>query len=51
MDSDENNVGSDELLEKLANEQLKANYRKSLGKEHIRRYLDLEIKKIFEKDE
>jgi len=48
--SENDEVGSDELLEKIAAEQLKADYRKSLGKEHSRRYLDIEIKKIFRKD-
>ncbi len=48
--SENDEIGSDELLEKIASEQLKADYRKSLGKEHTRRYLDTEIKKIFRKD-
>ncbi len=43
-------TGSDELLEKIAREQLKADYRKSLGKEYSRRYLDSEIKRIFKRD-
>ncbi|WP_456368866.1 hypothetical protein [Geoglobus sp.] len=39
----------DELLEKVANSQLRADYRKSLGKEYVRRSWDVEIKKIFKK--
>ena len=39
----------DELLEKVAEKQLKANYRKSLGKEHARRSWDIEIEKVFKK--
>lgn len=39
----------DELLEKIANSQLRADYRKSLGKEYVRRSWDVEIKKIFKK--
>lgn len=41
----------DELLEKVADEQLKADYRRSLGKEHARRNLDVEIKRIFKKEQ
>jgi len=41
----------DELLEKIAERQLKADYRKSLGKEYARRNWDIEIKKIFKKKE
>jgi len=40
---------SDDLLEQIANTQLRADYRKSLGKEYIRKSWDLEIKKIFRK--
>ncbi len=39
----------DELLEKVAEKQLKASYRKSLGKEHARRSWDVEIEKIFKR--
>jgi len=39
----------DTLLEEMAENQLKANYRKSLGREHARRSWDLEIEKIFRK--
>lgn len=49
----EEQVDEDELLEqmleKLANAQLRANYRKSLGREYIRRSWDLEIKKTIKK--
>jgi len=41
---------SDELLEKVANQQIRADYRKSLGKEHARLSWDVEIKKAFKKD-
>ncbi len=41
----------DELLEKVAEKQLKADYRKSLGKEYARRSWDVEIEKIFRKKE
>ncbi len=37
----------EKLLEELANAQLRANYRKSLGKEFLRRSWDVEIKKVF----
>jgi len=40
----------EELLEKLANAQLRVNYRRSLGKEFVRRSWDLEIKKAVKKD-
>ncbi len=41
----------DELLIQLANQQLRVDYRRSLGKEYARRSWDVEIKKIFkEKD-
>ncbi len=39
----------DELLELLAKSQIRANYRKSLGKEYLRKSWDEEIKKIFKK--
>ncbi|ADC65469.1 conserved hypothetical protein [Ferroglobus placidus DSM 10642] len=39
----------DELLLKLAEGQLKADYRKSLGKEAERRYLDAKIKELLKK--
>jgi hypothetical protein len=39
----------EKLLEELVNQQLRANYRKALGSEHKRRYIDLEIEKIFKK--
>jgi len=39
----------DELLEEVAKSQIKANYRKSLGKEYVRKNWDEEIKKIFKK--
>jgi len=38
------------MLEELANAQLRANYRKSLGREYVRRSWDLEIKKAIKKD-
>jgi len=41
----------DDLLDKIAEKQLKADYRKSLGKEYARRNWDIEIKKIFKKKE
>jgi len=37
----------DELLEKMAEKQLRADYRKSLGKEYARRNWDVEIDEIF----
>ena len=40
---------SDELMIRLVLAQLKADYRKSLGKEHSRRSWDLEIKKALPK--
>uniref|UniRef100_A0A7C3MEE0 Uncharacterized protein n=1 Tax=Archaeoglobus fulgidus TaxID=2234 RepID=A0A7C3MEE0_ARCFL len=45
MDEDE----KEKLLEKLASQQLRADYRKALGSEHKRRYMDSEIEKIFKK--
>ncbi|MET1124895.1 MAG: hypothetical protein ABWW66_06495 [Archaeoglobaceae archaeon] len=39
----------EELLEKLAKEQLRADYRKALGAEHRRRFIDVEIEKIFKR--
>ncbi len=39
----------DELLELLARSQIRANYRKSLGKEYLRKSWDEEIRKIFKK--
>jgi|GEM_PF-722508 hypothetical protein len=36
---------SDDLMIQLANSQLRADYRKSLGKEHARRSWDFEIKR------
>lgn len=45
MDDEE----KEKLLEKLASQQLRADYRKALGSEHKRRYMDLEIEKIFKK--
>ncbi len=41
----------EKLLEELANAQLRANYRKSLGREYVRRSWDLEIKKAIKKNE
>ncbi len=41
----------DELLEKLANQQIRADYRKALGKEHARLSWDIEIKKVFKKSD
>jgi len=43
MDEDE----KEKLLEKLAAQQLRADYRKALGSEYKRRYMDAEIEKIF----
>ncbi len=37
----------EKLLEELANAQLRANYRKSLGREFLRRNWDVEIRRIF----
>ncbi len=45
MDDEE----KEKLLEKLASQQLRADYRKALGSEHKRRYMDSEIEKIFKK--
>ncbi|WP_290597356.1 MULTISPECIES: hypothetical protein [unclassified Archaeoglobus] len=45
MDDEE----KERLLEKLASQQLRADYRKALGSEHKRRYMDAEIEKIFKK--
>jgi len=42
---------ADELLDKLAEAQLRADYRRSLGREYARRSWDIEIKKIFRKKE
>jgi len=42
---------ADELLIQLANQQLRADYRRSLGKEYARRSWDIEIGKIFKKKE
>ncbi len=39
----------DEMLGKVAERQLRADYRKSLGKEYARFSLDMEVKKIFRK--
>ena len=39
----------EDLLEKLANQQLRADYRKALGSEYKRRYMDAELEKIFRK--
>ncbi len=39
----------EDLLEKLANQQLRADYRKALGSEYKRRYMDVELEKIFRK--
>ncbi len=39
----------DELMMKLASQQIRADYRKSLGKEYARRSWDVEIKKAIEK--
>ncbi len=39
----------DELLEMVARTQIRANYRKSLGKEYLRKSWDEEIKRIFRK--
>jgi hypothetical protein len=41
----------EQMLEELANAQLRANYRKSLGREYVRRSWDLEIKRAIKKDE
>jgi len=40
----------EKLLEELANAQLRANYRKSLGREYVRRSWDLEIKRAIKKE-
>jgi hypothetical protein len=40
---------SDELMIQIASSQLRADYRKSLGKEHARRSWDFEIKKDLKK--
>ena len=40
---------ADELLIQLANQQFKADYRRSLGKEYARRNWDIEIGKVFKK--
>ena len=45
--ADENDV--EELLEKLASQQLRADYRKALGAEYKRRYMDAELERIFKK--
>ncbi|WP_456328737.1 hypothetical protein [Archaeoglobus sp.] len=45
MDDEE----KEKLLEKLASQQLRADYRKALGSEHKRRYMDSEIEKMFKK--
>ena len=37
------------LLEELMKKQLRADYRKSLGSEHRRRFIDAEIERIFRK--
>ncbi len=47
MDDDEKEA----LLEKLAKEQLRVDYRKALGSEHKRRFMDVEIERIFKKRE
>ncbi|RLI83553.1 hypothetical protein DRP07_03280 [Archaeoglobales archaeon] len=39
---------SDELMIQVASSQLRADYRKSLGKEHARRSWDFEVKKNME---
>ena len=39
----------EKLLEELANQQLRANYRRSLGAEYKRRFIDTEIERIFKK--
>jgi hypothetical protein len=39
----------EQLLEELANAQLRVNYRKSLGREYVRRSWDLEIKRATKK--
>jgi len=45
MDEDE----KEKLLEELASQQLRADYRKALGSEYKRRYMDAELEKIFKK--
>lgn len=45
MDDDE----LEKLLEELMKTQLRANYRKSLGREYLRRNWDFEIKKALKK--
>ncbi|MBO8181515.1 MAG: hypothetical protein H0Z28_01830 [Archaeoglobus sp.] len=40
---------SDKLMIQMASAQLRADYRKSLGKEHSRRSWDIEIKKVVSK--
>ncbi len=45
MDEDE----KEKLLERLASQQLRADYRKALGSEYKRRYMDAELEKIFKK--
>jgi len=53
MTDERDEIDDDELeklLEELANAQLRANYRKSLGREYVRRSWDLEIKKAIKKE-
>ncbi len=53
MSSEDREIDEDELerlLEELMEAQLRANYRKSLGREYVRRSWDLEIKKAIKKD-
>jgi len=38
---------ADELLEEIFKKNIRADYRKSLGKEHARTSWDVEIEKIF----
>ncbi len=48
-ESEASEPADDELLEILARSQIRANYRKSLGKEYLRKSWDEEIRKIFRK--
>ena len=48
-ESEASEPADDELLEILARSQIRANYRKSLGKEYLRKSWDEEIGKIFRK--
>lgn len=45
MDDEE----KEKLLERLVSQQLRVDYRKSIGSEHKRRFMDAEIEKIFKR--